>query len=321
MRPTRIRELKMLQLSNSSRAMTRKFFTFIAIFSLCAAVFTFCDSDNEPKSSPSEVQKEAVLAALGNKSDLSAFVEALKDLDFSDVDADELTIFAVQNSALPKSALKSTDNDGFIIERHVVKGKHVKSSLTEGKKLTALDGSTLTIKVEGGKIYVNGVELGEEILAGESVVFIVNKIIPASAPNGFENPADAGVRKAQELCECFKKSSDEEGEACAEILHEKYDEYEEDADFEEAFGQELEKCDADAPYWWAGGDNPADPAEAGVKKAQELCECFKKSSDEEGMACAQILHEKYDEFEEDADYEDAFWQELEKCDADTPDWW
>ena len=68
-------------------------------------------------------------------------------------------------------------------------------------------------------------------------------------------------------------------------------------------------------------DEKETPAEAGIKKAQELCDCFKKSSDEEGMACAESLHAKYIEYEDDADFEGAFHQELVKCDTETPEWW
>ena len=138
-------------------------------------------TEDEPIQSPAEKQKEEVLAALGENSDLSDFAEALEELDFFDVDAAELTIFAVENGGMTQSAVKSTDDD-FNIKRHVVKGKHAKSSLTDGQQLTALDGSTLTIKIEGGKVYVNGVELGEAITAGNSIVFIVDKAIPTTDP-------------------------------------------------------------------------------------------------------------------------------------------
>jgi uncharacterized repeat protein (TIGR02543 family) len=114
--------------------------------------------EDDPTLTPAEEQKKAVLAALGENSGLNEFAEALEALDFSDVDADELTIFAVQNSGMSKSALKSTD--GFDIKRHVVAGKYSKSLLINGTELTSLDGSTLTIKIEGDKIYINGVELG-----------------------------------------------------------------------------------------------------------------------------------------------------------------
>ena len=154
----------------------------IAICLAGITMFVSCNKEQEPKPSLAEEQKEAVLAVLGTNSALSKFVEALKNLDLSDIDAAELTVFAVQNGGITRSELKSSSNDDFEIKRHVVVGKHPESSLTDGKKLTALDGSELTFSVTRGNIFVNGVELGEEIMAGNSVVFVVNKPIPATPP-------------------------------------------------------------------------------------------------------------------------------------------
>lgn len=67
-----------------------------------------------------------------------------------------------------------------------------------------------------------------------------------------ETSADLGTRKAQELCGCFKRSSQEEMRSCVSILNEnaEYLKYEGDADFQKAFDQEREKCDAETPDWY-----------------------------------------------------------------------
>ena len=168
--------------SIAKKNMKRVIVNFLAGAFLAAALIS-CDKDNDPKQASAEAQKEEVLAALAENSNLSEFAEALEKVDFSNVKADALTVFAVENDGMTKSSLKAADND-FNIKRHIVKGKHEKSSLTDGSTLAALDGSTLTIKIEGGKIYINGVELGKEIQAGNSVAYIVEKAIPASNSNG-----------------------------------------------------------------------------------------------------------------------------------------
>jgi len=70
-------------------------------------------------------------------------------------------------------------------------------------------------------------------------------------------------------------------------------------------------------------DNNEKPADIGVKKAQEICDCFKRTSEAEGKACVQSVNAnaEYLKYEEDADFEESFWKELEKCTADTPSWW
>ena len=70
-------------------------------------------------------------------------------------------------------------------------------------------------------------------------------------------------------------------------------------------------------------DKADTPTEAGIKKAQELCDCFKKSSENDAKACVQSLNAKseYLKFEENAEFNNAFQTERTKCSVDTPDWW
>ena len=148
-----------------------------------SAALTSCD-DKEDKLTPAEVQKEAIVSALENNSELSEFATALIALNFSGIEAEELTVFAVKNGGMSKSksALMATGDDDFDVKRHVVKGKYSKSSLTDGRILEALDGSSLTISVKDVKTYINGVELGSETTVGNSILFVVEKAIPATAP-------------------------------------------------------------------------------------------------------------------------------------------
>ena len=86
------------------------------------------------------------------------------------VKAENLTVFAVNNNGMSKS----TDN-GINLKRHIVVGKYLKSSLTNGQKLLALDGTVLTIIIMGERVFVNGVVLSDEIQADNSIAYIVEK--------------------------------------------------------------------------------------------------------------------------------------------------
>ena len=164
---------------NKILKMNRQFFFLIVIFVLCTAIFTSCKDDNIMTSA--EMQKEAILTELGKNSDFSEFAKELKNLDFADINTDKLIIFAVRNSGMNKSTQKSSVNDELNIKRHLVTANDAKEKLVEGLKLTALDGSTLSITEApvGGYIYVNDVEIDEEIIVDNNVIFVVESIIPA----------------------------------------------------------------------------------------------------------------------------------------------
>ena len=122
------------------------------------AAFTSCE-DEVKKTASAEVQKEAIVAELGKNSNLSEFTAALSELNFANVEPEELTVFAVRNGGMSKSALKAAGDDGFDIMRHIVSGKYTIPQLTNGQILIALDGSSLTIRIAEDRIYINGVEL------------------------------------------------------------------------------------------------------------------------------------------------------------------
>jgi len=155
--------------------MKRVFFPILATVVLMLVVLSSCDNKEESKLTPAEKQKEAIVIALRNNNDLSEFTALLNDLNFTDVKTNELTVFVVKNSGM------NTADDGINVRRHIVAGKYVNSSLTNGQKLTALDGTVLTIIIMGEQIYVNGVELGNEIQVSNSIAYIVEKAIPISA--------------------------------------------------------------------------------------------------------------------------------------------
>jgi hypothetical protein len=151
-------------------------FSFIAV-ALLATAFTSCNNAVDVlKMNSVEVQKEAVITALNTRSDLSDFVAGLKGSDFSGMEAEELTVFAVLNC----HSTDETECEPVYIKRHIVAGKYTKQALTDSLFLTSFDGTQLLVTVADGDIYVNGMKLGNEIPVGKSVVYIVDGAIPAA---------------------------------------------------------------------------------------------------------------------------------------------
>ena len=86
-----------------------------------------------------------------------------------------------------------------------------------------------------------------------SVAIILNSVVTVTSCDDEEkDSAEAGAKMAQEMCECFKKQSEAEGEACAYSLYDKYERYVDNDVFEKTFFDEFIHCDADAPSWWTG---------------------------------------------------------------------
>ena len=163
--------------------MNKCFFSLILMVALIATVVTSCDKDNKPpEPTTAEVERDAIVTRLNNESELSEFVDALQGLNLSNVQAEELTIFAVNNAGLGKSALKSTGNEELVLQRHVVEGKYLRAELTDSLRMSALDGSTLLVVILDGQIYINGVALGRDISVGNSIAFVVGAAFPTNSP-------------------------------------------------------------------------------------------------------------------------------------------
>ena len=159
--------------------MNKHFFSFV-FAALFAAVLTSCEQkEDNPKSTPSEVQRDAIIAELSKNNNLSEFVELLKALDIAGVNAEEFTIFAVSNAGMSKSSLKSTADDGIVLKRHIVEGQYSQSMLTDSLQITALDGTILLLTIIDGVYYVNGIEIGTEIPADNSIAYIIDMALRA----------------------------------------------------------------------------------------------------------------------------------------------
>lgn len=97
----------------------------------------------------------------------------------------KLTVFAPLNSAflkVPSVALEAVyaDNAALtqVLTYHVVAGEYPSSALTDGMKLTTLQGEEIEITLKGDKILVNGAEVvAADVPATNGVIYVMNDVL------------------------------------------------------------------------------------------------------------------------------------------------
>jgi hypothetical protein len=137
-----------------------------------AAAVTSCNSKEEGDNNS---LKEDIVATLKAHGGLGEFAEALNGVDFSTINSDELTVFAATDGVFGKSSKSSGETQCEAkIERHIVEGTF---ELKDSLRLTSLDGTPLLVTIIGGRTYINGLELVEEVPVGENVVYVVESAI------------------------------------------------------------------------------------------------------------------------------------------------
>ena len=136
----------------------------LGIFSLC--LLNACSDEDSPTPEPppskgqEEVQK--IVEVLESQTEISQFVDMLKQVDVADLNENQLTVFAVKN---PNTA--------------IVKGRYAKEDLTDGSTLTSISNETLYVTRTENDVQINGVKIeGNAIPAGNSYVYVVPEVIP-----------------------------------------------------------------------------------------------------------------------------------------------
>ena len=94
------------------------------------------------------------------------------------------TLFAPSDSAfskLPENSLNQLLNDPAALQQllrgHLVAGELGQGDLQNLTNVTTLNNSSLTVTNENGVIRVNGNQLGEPVYAGNSVIYIIEKLL------------------------------------------------------------------------------------------------------------------------------------------------
>ena len=133
-----------------------------------------------------------------NSKDHTTLVAAVKAAGLVDTLASPgpFTVFAPTNAAfgkLPKGTVETLvkpENKATltkILTYHVVPGKLLATDLTDGKKLTTVEGETLTVKAKGGKVMLVDAKGGSSTVTianvnqSNGVIHVVNTVLmPAS---------------------------------------------------------------------------------------------------------------------------------------------
>ena len=122
--------------------------------------------------------------------DASDFTSILKQTDLSDVESDELTIFAVKNGVLSKGTGTS---EQISVRRHVVIGSYGPESLTDKTELTSVSGEKLEVSESADVTRINGIAvIGNAIPAGNGYIYLVESPIP-SEPGQNPDPEEPGT--------------------------------------------------------------------------------------------------------------------------------
>ena len=107
-------------------------------------------------------------------------VEALSD------ESAELTVFAPTNDAF--AAIQETVDTLLLPENqealqdvllfHVVEGRVMSTDLSDGMQVTALNGDTLVITIEEGRVFINGAEVViADVVTSNGVVHVIDTVL------------------------------------------------------------------------------------------------------------------------------------------------
>lgn len=150
----------------------------LGIFSLC--LLNACSDEDNPTPEPplSKGQEEVlkIVEVLESQTEISQFVDMLKQVDVPDLNENQLTVFAVKD---PNTASRTAQLDSASIKNHIVKGRYAKEDLTDGSTLTSISNETLYVTRTENDVQINGVKIeGNAIPAGNSYVYVVPEVIP-----------------------------------------------------------------------------------------------------------------------------------------------
>ena len=96
-----------------------------------------------------------------------------------------LTVFAPTDAAfakVPKATLAALGKDKAklkaVLLYHVVKGKVTAAQVVKLTSATTLEGSALSIKVKGGKVFAGGAQVvTPDVMASNGVIHVINKVL------------------------------------------------------------------------------------------------------------------------------------------------
>lgn len=171
---------------------TFKFLTFM--FLSLTFSFVSCSSDDDDDNGggkeKEEIKKqiEEITSDLSKNQELSAFTEAFKALDANTVDTKELTLFAFKDEVLESELKAASEISQELLKRHITKGAYTIDQLKKLKEVLSLNGDKLKVTTDStGTVNINGVPLGSPQKVSNSIIFLIDQMLPASAIDSAQN--------------------------------------------------------------------------------------------------------------------------------------
>lgn len=177
--------------------MTKKFLNLFFMAALASTVFAACTSTETTEEATDEemvvveeeeVTPDVVDIAIGS-ADHTTLVAAVTAAELVETLKGEgpFTVFAPTNAAfeaLPAgtvesllTAEKKADLTS-ILTYHVVPGSVMAADLTDGQKVTTVQGQELTVSIKDGKVMINGANVTAADLAGSNgVVHVIDAVL------------------------------------------------------------------------------------------------------------------------------------------------
>jgi transforming growth factor-beta-induced protein len=181
----------------------KKKLSYLAIASIAIFSLNSCEKDEEPEAMPT---KNIVEIAMETPS-LSTLVTAITTADLVNalIAPGPYTVFAPSNAAFEKLDEGVLDiliaNPSVlteVLQYHVVSGKVLSSSLSNGSVATLLSGKSISVTVSGGMVTLNGSSkvTTADVEATNGVVHIIDEVL---LPEGFVLPDPAPTKSIVEI--------------------------------------------------------------------------------------------------------------------------
>ena len=152
------------------------------LFFLLCTMFLFttaCSKDDNKI--PAEESIKGIINALKGMSGLDQFANALSWLNFSAIETDQFTVFAVKNS-VGRASLNTSGKEGITsedVKHHMVSGSYRMADLTDGMVLMSLANDSIVVTKVGENVSINGIPLdGKEVKADKSIIYVISELLP-----------------------------------------------------------------------------------------------------------------------------------------------
>lgn len=176
--------------------MTRKLLALMLLLpALSLGVVACGSSDSESGGSDSEMTDSAqmneknIVEVAADTPDLATLVQAVTAAGLGPTleGPGPFTVFAPTNAAfkqLPPGELDrllepaNKDELANILKYHVASGEVMSSDLSNGQKIETLQGDSLTVKIEGGKVMIGDATVSQaDVMASNGVVHVIDKVL------------------------------------------------------------------------------------------------------------------------------------------------